>query len=353
MPERPPNKGTTILQPQARSSFFDRLCILLLATEWTVGGSMHFSMHDATVRMVPHWIPAKSMVATVTGMIEVATGILLLVPQTRRWAAIASLVLLALYIPAVYTILGNDLALPGNDVFKTAFRVLLIPNNIFLAICSVHLFLQNPGASLTATAAPDSKASLQSIWASTELAVLLVAGLLLMSNCAGFLALAVGVPGQRATAFLWAMMCIAIGALIGFLFAVPRVNTEVKPTSALVTNTNIEQVSDWLTKILVGVGLINFKEIGQFLDRLSGELAPSLGTAAAPVDKPLALSLIVYFFVVGLIQGYLLTRLFLSKQFALQTSGVATRIAETTAAPESSHGNEVEDRKPDNNLAKV
>lgn len=28
-----------------------------------------------------------------------------------------------------------------------------------------------------------------------------------------------------------------------------------------------------LTKILVGVGLINFKEIGQFLNRLSGELA--------------------------------------------------------------------------------
>ena len=85
--------------------------------------------------------------------------------------------------------------------------------------------------------------------------------------------------------------------------------------SRLVTNTNIEQVSDWLTKILVGVGLINFKEISGFIDRLSDLLAASLKTQGAPAGKAMALSLIVYFFVVGLIQGYLLTRLFLSKQF--------------------------------------
>src|SRR6266576_6632875 len=140
----------------------------------------------------------------------------MLVLQTRRWAAFASLFLLALYIPPVYHILASDHTFFDNAIFETAFRIGLMPNNIFLAICSVHL-LQNPGASLTATPAPDSKASLQPIW-DVELAILLVAGLLLMSNCAGFLAITLGVPGQRATAYLWAMMCIAIGAFIGFLF---------------------------------------------------------------------------------------------------------------------------------------
>jgi uncharacterized membrane protein len=318
------------LRAQARSSFFDRLSIVVLSIQWIVFGSMHFSLRDETIRMIPDWIPDKPMVATVTGMVEVATGILLLVPQTRRWAAFASLSLLVLYIPAVYHILENDRALWGNGIFQTAFRVGLMPNNIFLGICSVHL-LQNPGASLTARAAPDSKTSLRPTWENAGLAILLVAGLLLMSNCAGFLAIIVGIPGQVATASLWAMMCIAIGALIGFLFAVPRVNPEVRANSALVTNTNIEQVSDWLTKILVGVGLINFKDIGRFLDRLSGDLASSLGTEATPVSKPLALSLIVYFFVIGLIQGYLLTRLFLSKQFALQTSEPEQAV--TTTAP--------------------
>jgi uncharacterized protein YneF (UPF0154 family) len=257
-------------------------------------------------------------VATVTGMMEVATGILVLVPRVRWHAAIASLGLLVLLIPAVYHILASSPVLFDNVIFQTGFRVALMPNNIFLAICSVYL-LQNPTASLTAIPVIDGEARLRPAWTSSGQAILLIAGLLLMSNCAGFLAILIGVPGQQATASLWAMMCIATGALIGFLFAVPRVNPNVKSGSSLVANTNIEQVSDWLTKILVGVGLINFKDIGRFVDRLADELAPSLGTLAAPVGKPLALSLIVYFFVVGLIQGYLLTRLFLSRQFAAET----------------------------------
>ncbi|HUD88419.1 MAG TPA: MauE/DoxX family redox-associated membrane protein, partial [Xanthobacteraceae bacterium] len=284
-----------------------------------------FSLRDETIQMIPGWIPDKPMVATATGMIEVAIGVLFLVPQARRWAAYVSLGLLALYILAIYQILANDQLFSGNLIFQTAFRVCLIPNNIFLAICSVYL-LQHPDASLAGSAGPDGKASSSPAWTNSGLAILLVAGLLLMSNCAGFLAIIIGASGQRATASLWAMMCIATGALIGFLFAVPRVNPQVRSNAALVINTNIEQVSDWLTKILVGVGLINFKEIAQFLDRLSGELAPSLGTEAAPVGKPFALSLIGYFFVVGLIQGYLLTRLFLSRYFEPDP-------AETTSTP--------------------
>jgi uncharacterized membrane protein len=319
MPEPSSNEEPTGVPSRARSSFFDRLSILVLSIEWTVFGTMHFSLHEQTIQMIPDFIPEqyKSMVATVTGMIEVAIGILLLVSQTRRWAAAASLALLVLYIPAVYHILASDKFLMDDPILRMVFRIGLMPNNIFLAICSVYLW-QHPGASLTVTSARDGVASLRPAWANSGLAILLVAGLLLMANCAGFLAILVGIPGQRPTACLWAMMCIAIGALIGFLFAVPRVNPEIKASSALVTNTNIEQVSDWLTKILVGVALINFTQIGEFLSGLADDLALALGTAAAPVTKALALSLILYFFVAGLIQGYLLTRLFLSRQFASQ-----------------------------------
>jgi hypothetical protein len=110
------------------------------------------------------------------------------------------------------------------------------------------------------------------------------------------------------------MMCIATGAFMGFLFGVPRFNPAATEKADLLPNTNIETVSDWLTKILVGIGLINFKEIGAFLVRISGDLDGSLSAG-----KPFALALIVYFFVVGLIQGYLLTRMFLSRQFSTET----------------------------------
>ncbi|PDT91636.1 hypothetical protein CO669_06500 [Bradyrhizobium sp. Y36] len=292
---------------------FDRIGILVLSIEWIVFGSMHFSMTAETIRMIPNWVPDayKPMVGITSGMLEVTIGVLVLVPLTRKWAAAVSLFLLIAYIPAVYQILAHDADFAGGTLLQTSFRVAIVPNNVFLGICSVYL-LMHPEASLTSPATT-RRPSID--FGQAGLAILLIAILLLMSNCAGFLAITFGPQGNRGTAYLWAMMCIATGALVGFLFAVPRVNPSVPSRSALVANTNIEQVSDWLTKILVGVGLINFRQIGGFIDGLAVDLAQSLGTQAAPVGKPFALSLIVYFFVVGLIQGYLLTRLFLSRQF--------------------------------------
>jgi hypothetical protein len=74
-------------------------------------------------------------------------------------------------------------------------------------------------------------------------------------------------------------------------------------------------VSDWLSKIIVGVGLINLKEIGVFIDTTSKSLAESIGST-----PPFAMALILYFFVAGLIQGYLLTRMFLAWQFEVQVA---------------------------------
>ena len=274
---------------------------------------MHFSLPDLTIRMISPWVPEKEFIAIVTGMIEVTVGVLLLVPSVRRWAALVSLIFLTLYIPAVYQILSDDLAAPGGPLLETLFRIVLIPNNIFLGVCSVYLW-RHPNASHTRRSYRTADGSVPPAAASAGMGTLLVAVLLLVSNCAGYLSFTVGLPSERwATASLWAMMCIATGALLGFLFAVPKVNPNAKTNDYLIPNTNIESVSDWLTKILVGVGLVNFGKIGEFITQRSIELAMALQS-----DKSLALSLIVYFFVVGLIQGYLLTRMFLSWQFSLQ-----------------------------------
>ena len=276
---------------------------------------MHFSFHDATVAQIPEFIPEKSVIAVITGMLEVTIGILILVPSTRRWAAMSSLILLVLYIPAVYHILANDSALKGMEppAARTLFRLLLMPNNIFLALCSIHLWQQPSAPQIRAAEILDDALARPPRLMSTERATLLVAALLLASNCAGFIAIWASQVHDYATADLWAMMCIATGAFIGFLFGVPRVNPNATQAAFLLPNTNIETVSDWLTKIIVGVGLINFKDIGIFLKSISNELATSLGTGT-----PFATALIVYFFVAGLIQGYLLTRMFLSWQFSLQ-----------------------------------
>src|SRR5262249_4254812 len=153
---------------------------------------------------------------------------------------------------------------------------------------------------------------------------LLVAFLLLVANCAGFLAVWVSPITNHPTGYLWSMMCIALGAFIGFLFAVPRLNRDAAKSSILLPNTNIESVSDWLSKIIVGVGLINLKPIGDFIVETSKDLAQSLGNTTSSF----AMALILYFFVAGVIQGYLLTRMFLAWQFAQQVGDSGSRQAE-------------------------
>lgn len=292
---------------------FARFCVIFIAAEWIIFGSMHFSMVEATVAQVPRWLPWREQLAIITGMLEVATGVLILVPELRRKVAIASVVLLVLLLPAVYNILASPDALRALQPSwtQTLFRLILVPNNIFLGICSVHLW-RYPDLPAEAAGEPMLRRRARPALAEAmrNPVALIVPALLLIANMAGFLAIIVGAPGQSGTASMWAMSCIAVGALIGFLFGVPRVNPGTRIKAHLVPNTNVEAVSDWLTKILVGVGLINFREIGAFVAQLADMLSKGTGTSAA-----FATSLIVYFFVTGIIQGYILTRIFLAAQF--------------------------------------
>lgn len=125
-----------------------------------------------------------------------------------------------------------------------------------------------------------------------------------------------GVP----IALLWAFACVAFGGISGFLFAVPKVmpqsfsaesNAEVRVTG-LVANTNIEQISDWLTKIIVGLGLVHLKYIPEYLDRLASVLTTGLGVNYGAGPHSFSIALIVYFSIVGFFGGYLLTRLYIS-----------------------------------------
>ena len=85
-----------------------------------------------------------------------------------------------------------------------------------------------------------------------------------------------------------------------------------------VPNANIEKVSDWLTKIVVGVGLVELHELGPTIVRMSDAFAagvvPRPGMTGTPEEaRAFASAMIVYFFAAGIIQGFLLTRMFLTR----------------------------------------
>jgi hypothetical protein len=120
------------------------------------------------------------------------------------------------------------------------------------------------------------------------------------------------------------------GGLLGFLFGIPRTLQQEGPAELLNNpaetraesgdqlvnyraNTNLEQISDWLTKILVGVGLTQINQIPRTLQQLGGGVAPALGNANT--SQIFAMSTILFFLICGFLYGYLWTRLFLPGAF--------------------------------------
>jgi hypothetical protein len=123
--------------------------------------------------------------------------------------------------------------------------------------------------------------------------------------------------------------CFLLGALIGFLFGIPRslqgtTSADQESTGRNTANrrervryganTNLEQISDWLTKILVGVGLTQLGSIADHLRDASTYFGPVLG--GPDNGAPAALVIILYFASSGFLLGYLWTRLHLAGELA-------------------------------------
>lgn len=136
----------------------------------------------------------------------------------------------------------------------------------------------------------------------TEQGVTTVAYLLIFVMLICSIALALSVPSESSVSGLGAGLTVfalsgaaaAVGAGLGFLFGLPRLrDTPVGGESALatdpstnaprgahyLTNSNLIKVSDWLTTIIIGLGLVNLAKVGPALGDLSNTLKKCLGGA--------------------------------------------------------------------------
>jgi Sec-independent protein secretion pathway component TatC len=106
-----------------------------------------------------------------------------------------------------------------------------------------------------------------------------------------------------------------IGGLIGFLFGIPRaVASSTPPTSdsQYQANTNLEQVSDWLTKIIVGVGLVQIGRVIPGLTRLAQSMKVPLG--GQPSSAAFGLALAIANSLLGFFLFYLWSRSLLKRE---------------------------------------
>jgi hypothetical protein len=119
---------------------------------------------------------------------------------------------------------------------------------------------------------------------------------------------------KAATSLLWALAALAAGGAAGFLFGIPKVDQDDRDKASYSqrVNTSLTEISDWLCKIVVGLGLIELRTLPDHLDTMAARLSGDLGP---PTTQAFANGLILFFSVSGFVYGYLLTRLFLAPWF--------------------------------------
>lgn len=128
----------------------------------------------------------------------------------------------------------------------------------------------------------------------------------------------------------------ATGSLFGFLFGVPKsaptmgagaVSNPAEETR-YVPNTSLETISDWLTKVIVGIGLVEYQAAVNLIARVGRSAGTAMGGTDDAIWGVIATSLLVHNLLMGFFQGFLVAYIYLPKVF----DAIAGRRRGATAA---------------------
>jgi hypothetical protein len=134
---------------------------------------------------------------------------------------------------------------------------------------------------------------------------------------------------------LFAGATFAIGVLLGFLFGFPPAPSSstpqhaaqtsaaapqgqtlqassrtASPSTSVFENTNFREISDWLTKVIVGASLVDLTRLPPQVRKLAEYMAetPPYGTLETAGSAAVALAILGYFSSLGVLFGYVWTR---------------------------------------------
>ena len=160
---------------------------------------------------------------------------------------------------------------------------------------------------------------------------------------------ALGLPsGVRwdafATAVITGSCSFLAGGLVGFLFGIPRSASsgQAAPAGGYQANSNLVEVSDWLTKIIVGVGLVQIGRVASALTRLAASLKAPLG--GQPSSAAFGIAMVIANVLLGFLFFYLWARSLLEPNLELANGDeqkatiMALNDAEVVPVPETAIG---------------
>ncbi|HYC58327.1 MAG TPA: hypothetical protein VEK79_02060 [Thermoanaerobaculia bacterium] len=171
---------------------------------------------------------------------------------------------------------------------------------------------------------------------------------ILIAMSAGLIGIGVYAWSQKSWSVLSCALLIALaaalaGAIVGFIFGIPKSAATATSTTASGTvtatseyqgNSNLEQISDWLTKILVGASLVQLGEIRAEFDKFGSRLdaSGSMGTAGW-IAGP---AIVIAYFVAGFLLAYLWARIYMARALTGEDGRAAKATADSSGAQATS-----------------
>jgi hypothetical protein len=125
-----------------------------------------------------------------------------------------------------------------------------------------------------------------------------------------------------AVGLLTALAAFMAGCLIGFLFGVPRVvssgQARFATSSDYSPSSNLAEVSDWLTKLLLGAGLVQLTHLGAPIGRLISHVGAGLQSSGASSGTAtvMAGAIIFAYAAIGFLDGYVVTTIWYERKLA-------------------------------------
>lgn len=102
------------------------------------------------------------------------------------------------------------------------------------------------------------------------------------------------------------------GSIAGMIFGIPRGahlgDSRGKPQPKTKSDENLEQIYDWLTKIIIGLVLVNARQFLTFLGAMGDSIGMAIAPTAAPIDivivggKIMGIGSIIYGFACGFLR---------------------------------------------------
>lgn len=150
-----------------------------------------------------------------------------------------------------------------------------------------------------------------------------------------FLAWSIASTRVLFTELLVAAGALGVGSMVGFLFGMPRApnasaDDDLSGSEGPVRyrpSNNLEQVSDWLTKLLIGVGLVEVKQLGGVLNRIGVAVDQSLSGAVNGTNV-ITQIVIVIFVLLGFICSFLWTRIYYARLQTFADIGIINSLRE-------------------------